>query len=196
MLDRDRIMSVAFVCSKDIESRRKGLEECTYAGENGYWGYFDDDGTIGACLKNYDFVSCYAGQLVKSGGIGDVCTLPEYRNQGAIRHLMKACLDHAYENGEIFSTLYPFAHGFYRKFGYEVFFDLHRYVIPPEELSKIRSDWKIRRLEQGEEIPLLTELHNKFAKRYNACVYRDDRRTAEENGGDTFYAKLAGEMKL
>ncbi|MBQ4046976.1 MAG: GNAT family N-acetyltransferase [Clostridia bacterium] len=195
MIDRDRIMSVAFVCSKDIESRRKGIDQCESAGEKGFWGYFDDDGKIGACTKNYEFMSYYAGQPVKSGGIGDVCTLPEYRNQGAIRHLLDAILNDAYANGEVFSTLYPFNHSFYRKFGYEIFFDLHRYILPPEQLSKIRSDWKIRRLEYGEEIPLLTKLHNDFGKRYNACIYRTDAHTREENRGDT-YSDLASHYLL
>lgn len=186
MIDRDRIMSVAFVCSKDIEDRRKTIDQGNPAEGNGYWGYFADDGKMGACTKNYEFMSYYAGQPIKSGGIGDVCTLPEYRSQGAIRHLLNAILNDAYEKGEVFSTLYPFKHSFYRKFGYDIFFDLDRYIIPPEQLSKIRSDWDIRRLEYREEIPLLTKLHNEFGKRYNACICRTDAHTAEENRGDTY----------
>ena len=48
MIDRDRIMSVAFVCSKDIEDRRKTIDQGNPAEGNGYWGYFADDGKMGA----------------------------------------------------------------------------------------------------------------------------------------------------
>ena len=102
------------------------------------WGAFTDDGRIMARILNHRFESMLDGQAVANGGIGAVSTLPEYRNSGAIRAIFEKLIPEAYRNGEVFSTLYPFNHAFYRKFGYETVCWQHNYEFVPAVLSGYR----------------------------------------------------------
>lgn len=66
----------------------------------------------------------------KMGGIGFVCTYPEYRNRGIMKKLMIRALEEMRENGQCVSVLAPFSVSFYRYFGWELFFDKLNYSIP------------------------------------------------------------------
>ncbi|ETT82420.1 GNAT family N-acetyltransferase [Viridibacillus sp. FSL R5-0477] len=68
----------------------------------------------------------------KMGGIGFVCTYPEYRNRGIMKKLMTRALEEMRENGQCISVLAPFSVSFYRYFGWELFFDKLNYSIPTE----------------------------------------------------------------
>ncbi|MGE7918399.1 GNAT family N-acetyltransferase [Viridibacillus sp. NPDC093762] len=68
----------------------------------------------------------------KMGGIGFVCTYPEYRNRGIMKKLMIRALEEMRENGQCISVLAPFSISFYRYFGWELFFDKLNYSIPSE----------------------------------------------------------------
>ncbi|MGG0663612.1 GNAT family N-acetyltransferase [Viridibacillus arvi] len=68
----------------------------------------------------------------KMGGIGFVCTYPEYRNRGIMKKLMIRALEEMRENGQYISVLAPFSVSFYRYFGWELFFDKLSYSIPSE----------------------------------------------------------------
>lgn len=68
----------------------------------------------------------------KMGGIGFVCTYPEYRNRGIMKKLMIRALEEMRENGQCISVLAPFSVSFYRYFGWELFFDKLNYSIPSE----------------------------------------------------------------
>ena len=83
------------------------------------WGAFHEDGTLMAQIINNQYMSWLDGTLIRNGGIGAVSTLPEYRMEGAVKEIFKVLLAHAFTDGEVISTLYPFSHAFYRKFGYE-----------------------------------------------------------------------------
>ena len=100
---------------EDPEKTRQESEKETQQ----HWGAFREDGTLMAHMINHQFLSRLDGKLVRNGGIGAVSTLPEYRMEGAVREIFRKLLPHAYADGEVISTLYPFSHSFYRKFGYE-----------------------------------------------------------------------------
>ena len=129
------ISTVAF--HMRMEDPEKAREESRkLAAED--WGAFAGDGRMMARILNYRFDSILDGQLAANGGIGGVSTLPEYRNTGAIRAIFEKLIPEAYRNGEVFSTLYPFSHAFYRKFGYETVCWQHNYEFAPSVLSGYR----------------------------------------------------------
>ena len=126
---------IATVCfhgrMEDPEKSRQESEQET----DQHWGAFDDDGTLMAHIINNQFISNLDGTQVRNGGIGAVSTLPEYRMEGGVKEIFKVLLPHAYADGEVISTLYPFSHAFYRKFGYETVCWRNQYEFAPGVLK-------------------------------------------------------------
>ena len=152
-----------------------------------HWGAFDDDGTLMAHMINNQYMSWLDGTLIRNGGIGAVSTLPEYRRTGAVREIFKALLPHAYADGEVISTLYPFSHAFYRKFGYETVCWKNIYEFSPAVLEKNYSfDGKAALWKQGDPAGEWTELYNGFASKYNLAVLRDGRLMEEHLKGEYY----------
>lgn len=88
------------------------------------------------------------GETYEMGGIATVSTYPEYRQGGVTKELILRALRQMKENKQSISVLSPFAVSFYRKFGWEVFFENVRYTIPAEELIlKKRVQGKIIRVD-------------------------------------------------
>ena len=85
----------------DPERERERIEARTVED----WGAFDEDGTLAARIINNKYQFYIDGKPVCAGGIGAVSTLPEYRNQGAIREIFRELLAESYRNAEVISTL-------------------------------------------------------------------------------------------
>ncbi|MCR5323950.1 MAG: GNAT family N-acetyltransferase [Lachnospiraceae bacterium] len=162
---------------EDTESVRKSIE----SGENRDWGdpeknedwgAFDDDGTLMARIINNRFRFYLDGQAVRTGGVGAVSTLPEYRDRGAIREIFRELLNEAYRNGEVLSTLYPFSHEFYRKQGYEVVTFMNEYTLTPSILKNYRFNGIVRKWNSGDDITDFLEIYREFARRYNLAAER------------------------
>ena len=98
---------------EDLEKERADSEKDTAED----WGAFGADGRLAAHIIRNRYEYRLDGQWVKGSGIGAVSTLPEYRGRGAIRAIFGELLSRAYREGEVLSSLYPFNHAFYRKFG-------------------------------------------------------------------------------
>ena len=112
------ISTVAFhMRMEDPEKVREESEKETVED----WGAFSDEGKMMARIINNRYTVFLDGHEVQCGGIGAVSTLPEYREEGAIRAIFRDLLSQARKNGEILSALYPFNHAFYRKFGYDLY---------------------------------------------------------------------------
>ena len=151
------------------------------------WGAFADDGRMMARMINNRFDTWLDGRIIRNGGIGAVSTLPEYRNTGAVRAIFDRLIPEAYRNGEVISTLYPFSHAFYRKFGYETVRWQNDYTFPPSVLSGYRFSgtaelWKPR--DPAEEY---TALYNRFAAGFNLAAKRDDRMMLEKHLKGEYY---------
>ncbi len=151
------------------------------------WGAFAEDGRIMARILNHRFESMLDGQAVANGGIGAVSTLPEYRSSGAVRAIFEKLIPEAYRNGEIFSTLYPFSHAFYRKFGYETVCWQHDYEFVPAVLSEYRFDGTAEMWKPGAPVSEYTELYNRFAAGFNLALCRDDKRMLDEHLKGEYY---------
>ena len=139
------------------------------------WGAFSDDGRMMARIINSRYDTWLDGQLIQNGGIGAVSTLPEYRNTGAVREIFNKLLPEAYRNGEIISTLYPFSHAFYRKFGYETVRWRNDYEFEPDVLNGYRFSGTAELWKSGDPVSEYTALYNRFAAGFNLAVRRDDR---------------------
>ncbi|MCR4946594.1 MAG: GNAT family N-acetyltransferase [Lachnospiraceae bacterium] len=166
-----KISVIAFHESmEDPEKEREESEKVT----DEDWGAFADDGTLMAHIINNDFMCYFDGDLIKNGGIGAVSTLPEYRASGAIAAIFRELLPHAYKNGEIISTLYPFNHAFYRKAGYETICWQNEYEFAPEILKNYRFNGEAVLWKEGDPVSEYTDVYDRFAKNYNLAIRRSD----------------------
>ena len=151
------------------------------------WGAFSEDGKIMARIINHRFEAEMDGQLIPSGGIGAVSTLPEYRNTGAVREIFNKLIPEAYRNGEVISTLYPFNHAFYRKFGYETVRWRNDYEFVPVVLSGYRFSGMAELWKPGDPVSEYTELYNRFARNFNLSIRRDDARMLDKHIKGEYY---------
>lgn len=174
--DFNPISIIAFhIRLDDIEKSRESWDkEAESHPDWTNWGAFADDGSPMARVLQIPYVSRFDGHAIKNGGIGAVSTLPEYRNTGAVRAIFKEMLAAAYDSGEIISTLYPFNHAFYRKFGYETVCYANEYTLPVASLKGYKHDGWVKMWRQGETPELFTQVYNEFAKNYNLSFVRDD----------------------
>ena len=182
--EADMISHVAFhMRMEDPEKTREESKKLTIED----WGAFSEDGKIMARILNHRFDSWLDGQLVANGGIGGVSTLPEYRNTGAIRAIFEKLIPEAYRNGEIISTLYPFNHAFYRKFGYETACWRNDYEFVPAVLKGYRFDGTAELWKPDDPVSEYTALYNRFAENYNLAVRRDDKRMLQDHLKGEYY---------
>ena len=166
------ISTVAF--HMKMEDPDKNREESLKSTDED-WGAFSDDGKIMARIINNHYDTRLDGQRVRNGGIGAVSTLPEYRNTGAVKAIFEKLIPEAYRNGEIISTLYPFNHAFYRKFGYETVRWRDHYEFVPAVLSGYRFSGDAELWRTGDPVSEYTALYNRFADGFNLAMYRDDK---------------------
>lgn len=76
------------------------------------------DGELVSRLINHSYRQAIRGVWRPVSGIGGVCTYPEHRRRGYVRHLFSATFEDMHEKGQVGSTLYPFSESFYAMFGY------------------------------------------------------------------------------
>ena len=155
-----------------LESERETVED---------WGAFTENGKLMAHVANHAFQAYFDGRLVRNGGVGNVSTLPEFRNDGAISAIFRRMLPQAHRDGEIISTLYPFSHAFYRKFGYETACWKSVYEFPPDALRNERFEGRAELWRPGDPVDAYTALYNRFAFGYNLAMRRDDRLMLERH---------------
>ena len=179
-----RISALCFHAREDDLLQKRTEWE---ADETEDWGAFDENGTLMARIMNNRYTSYVDGKEVQNGGIGAVSTLPEYRNTGAIRRIFEKLLPYAYENGEVISTLYPFSHSFYRKFGYETVCYRNQYKFKPEVLSGYHFDGEVILWEEGQDISDYVALYGQFAPKYNLAVKRDETLMQKEHMKGNIY---------
>lgn len=178
------ISTVAFhMRMEDPEKKREESEQETVED----WGAFSDEGKMMARIINNRFEAQLDGHLIPNGGIGAVSTLPEYRNTGAIREIFNLLLPEAYRNGEVISTLYPFNHAFYRKFGYETVRWQNDYEFAPGVLREYRFSGSAELWKPGDPVREYTELYNRFSGRFNLAIRRDDTRMLKEHIQGEYY---------
>lgn len=138
------------------------------------WGCFTDDGALMAHVQNQRRYSRFDGNDVLTGCIGGVSTFPEYREGGAVRRIFGELFADAYASGEVFSYLFPFNHGFYRKFGYETCCALPLYKFPVSALKGRRFTGWAKLWLPGDDMAAHAAVYGEFIQRYNMSHVRTE----------------------
>ncbi len=120
------------------------------------------------------YTATYVGNDVGMFGVGGVSTLPEYRRDGHIRHLLSYLLNLSYERGDVLSALYPFSHPFYRKFGFENGQDTDVITVPTASLRQFPVTGRVRQFMPGEDDTIIKDIYNQFITHRNFAVRRKE----------------------
>ncbi|MFB4170032.1 enhanced intracellular survival protein Eis [Virgibacillus sp. JSM 102003] len=171
--DFDKIFSLSQYAFQYDLSEEELLKKQEEAKRHTIWGWMENN-RLAAKLHLIP-LSCYInGQAFEMGGISSVATWPEYRRQGAVKHLLHHALKYMKEQGEVLSFLHPFSFSFYRKYGWEHTFSEKKYTIP---LEKLKRNWEangyIRRVDS--EVSMLHNIYTEYAKQFNGTLVRDEK---------------------
>lgn len=179
---------LAFGGRRSMADVRRSIEENTPTHDD--WGCFTDDGRLMAHVQNTHRLTMFDGHEVYTGCIGGVSTFPEFREGGAVREIFsKRLFADAYENGEVFSYLFPFNHSFYRKFGYEVCGELPLYRFPVSALKGRRFTGWVKLWLPGDDVSDHAALYAAFAKKYNVAHVRSVEDMKERIHSDPFESR-------
>ena len=118
------------------------------------WAVFDDrEEVMMASMIAAPYTMQFDGQEVPMAGIGGVAVLPPYRKNGCTRVCLTKVLQAAYEDGMLFSYLYPFSAAFYRKFGYGHAGERNRWRIRINAIPDFSVPGSYRLLDKALEAP-------------------------------------------
>jgi predicted acetyltransferase len=118
------------------------------------------------------------GGAAPMGGIAAVATHPAYRRRGYAGELMRACLWGMRERGLHLSMLNPFAHAFYRAYGWELAGEAIAYTLKPTDLPTSSEQRRVRAYEE-EDLPRVMALLEEAASGYSCGVRRGEGRWRE-----------------
>lgn len=141
------------------------------------WAAFkDDDSTMTAYISGLRYAVNFDGNMCSMRGIGGVSSLPQYRRNGAIRGCFMKAFEDFYNEGCVFSYLYPFSNAFYRQFGYERGCEVYSYKADFRSLRDFASQGEYVLLENGDEKTLgdVRKVYADFCRKYNMCAVRED----------------------
>jgi len=98
-----------------------------------YYAVFEGDKgvAITACPK---FTQNIRGKIYKMGGFAAVSTHPEARRKGYSRSLIQHTFEILVDQGNVFSSLYPFQESFYERLGYVTFPQTRQAIFTPSAM--------------------------------------------------------------
>jgi predicted acetyltransferase len=131
----------------------------------------EEDGEARASATVLPLESFVEGVPRPMGGISAVMVHPAYRRRGYAGELMRAVLRDMRERDVALSLLSPFAHAFYRVFGYELASEVIQYSLKPSDLSTGPEQGYLRDYREG-DLPSLMELYQAEARRHALSVLR------------------------
>lgn len=113
------------------------------------------------------------GESRQMGGVAAVTAHPAYRRRGHAGALMREILGYLRERGVHLSMLWPFAHAFYRVYGYELAGDDISYTLKPADLPTSTEQKYTRAFRDG-DLPAMMALHESQAAVHQCCVRRSE----------------------
>lgn len=188
LLECAKIQSIAFAFPLDTAKFEQELAE--KPDPTDHIGFFNDDNVLTACMELPKYQVRYEGTWVDMVGVGGVASLPEHRFGGAVRQILTEALRKMFEGGAVFSSLYPFSHPYYRKFGYELCQMSTEYEIPIEALASFRYAGKARMIQPGESIDAIKTVFEAHFLRYNMPIRREDRHFENVLGKDSYKERV------
>lgn len=138
------------------------------------WATFTEEGAMMGCLSIPNFMVEFDGAAYKMGGIGAVCTYPQYRNQGVIREIFNKALPDLYERDYAFSYLYAFSEAFYRKFGYEPTCHSTSWTFDMRTIPSMKYTGSFELYREENQLEQFSIAYELFASSYNMCVHRGE----------------------
>jgi len=128
----------------------------------------EENGIVTGTLTLYPHTMSVGGERLKSGGIGAVAVLPDFRLNGIAKRLMAEAYASMRTSGTPLSLLYPFRHSFYQKQGYGLIGDIQTLTIHSASVPRFSERDDVHPL-SDHELPALSECYDAFA-RENTCV--------------------------
>jgi|SRR5215211_2469895 len=133
----------------------------------------EEDGEARASTTVLPLESYVEGEPRPMGGIHAVMVHPAYRRRGYAGELMRAVLGDMREQGVSLSLLSPFAHAFYRVFGYELATETIAYRLKPADLPTSPEQTHLRAYGEG-DLSSLMALYAAEAEEHRLCVRRSE----------------------
>jgi predicted acetyltransferase len=133
----------------------------------------EEDGEIRASTTVLPLESYVEGEWRPMGGIAAVMAHPAYRRRGYAGELMRAVLRDMRVRDVALSLLSPFAHAFYRVFGYELVTEEIEYRLKPADLPTSPEQSHLRAYRE-EDLSSLMKLYEAEAKRHTLSVRRSE----------------------
>lgn len=133
----------------------------------------EEDGEVRASATVLPLESFVDGEPRPMGGISAVMVHPAYRRRGYAGELMLAVLRDMREREVALSLLSPFAHAFYRVFGYELASEDIEYRLKPSDLSTSPEQSYLRAYRE-EDLSSLMVLYEAEAKGHALSVRRSE----------------------
>jgi predicted acetyltransferase len=133
----------------------------------------EEDGEVRASTTVLPLESFVEAEWRPMGGISAVMAHPAYRRRGYAGELMRAVLRDMRERDVSLSLLAPFAHAFYRIFGYELATEAIEYRLKPADLPTSPEQSHLRAYRQ-EDLSSLMDLYIAEAERHTLSVRRSE----------------------
>lgn len=159
-------------CFLDSEDEREFYFSTIYNKDNFLLGI--DEEKVVASLHQNKFLINFEGNLVNSEYIVGVGVLPENRNRGYMKKIMRYMLTESYKKNIPFNYLMPINSSLYRKFGYEYISGVEDIEVRFEDiyhsLDKNITIYKYSDENRND----LKEIYNEKMKKFSSYVFRDD----------------------
>ena len=129
------------------------------------------------------------GRPAPMGGIAAVYAHPAYRRRGYAGELMRAVVRVMRERGMHLSMLWPFAHVFYRAYGWELAGEALAYTLKPTDLPTSPEQRGVRAFRE-EDLPRMIGLFQKEAAEHSCCVRRGEGRWRQVLAREDWWAAV------
>ena len=141
----------------------------------------EDDGEARASVTVLPMEVLVDEKPVAMGGVAAVMVHPAYRRRRYAGDLMRVALGDMRDRGVSISLLDPFAHAFYRSFGYELATEVVEYTLKPTDLPTDPGQSNLRAYRE-EDLPAMMALLEAASRGHQLCALR----------GEAFWRKTLG----
>ena len=145
----------------------------------------EDDGEARASATMLPMEVLVDEKPVAMGGVAAVMVHPAYRRRRYAGDLMRVALGDMRDRGVNLSLLAPFAHAFYRSFGYELATEVVEYTLKPTDLPTDPGQSNLRAYREG-DLPATMELLEAASRGHQLCALRSE----------AFWRKTLGQKDL
>ncbi|WP_227354551.1 GNAT family N-acetyltransferase [Haladaptatus salinisoli] len=136
-------------------------------------GLFEGDDLLCVC-KHHWFTARVRGEWHGVAGLSAVASPPENRRRGLVARMLAESLSEYREKGVVFSALWPFDYGFYRRYGWGTVTKYTKYETTPDALAlDTEPTGEFRRLD-ADDWELLGPVLDAHGERYALTLDRTE----------------------